>query len=162
MTAIDVGAKDDLYLSQSRFVKKLKRIATKWDVFILVVAHPRKESSKELSNDSVSGSSDITNAVDIVLTYSRNTGEDKDTYQSLIGVTKNRLTGKLLLNQNRIKVSYSSKSKRIGESIAEKTKIYKCFNEPKPNEQISIADEYIDIMTEDEFGKALEGYTITL
>ena len=128
MTAIDVEPTDDLYLSQSKFIKKLKRIATRWEVFILVIAHPRKESKgTELSNDSVSGSSDITNAVDIVLTYSRNTGEDREEYQSQIGVTKNRLSGRLLTGQDRIKVSYSAKSKRIAESIAEKTKVYKCF-----------------------------------
>lgn len=156
MTALDVDAKDDLYLSQSKFVKKLKRIATKWEVFILVVAHPRKESNgRELNNDSVSGSSDITNAVDIVFTYSRNTGEDKDKYQSVIGVTKNRLTGRLLTDQNRIKVTYSCKSKRIAESVAEKTKIYKCFKTAAP-------EEYIDIMTEDEFSKAVDGFTLTL
>lgn len=155
MTAIDVDIKDDLYLSQSKFVKKLKRIATKWEVFILVVAHPRKESSKELNNDSVSGSSDITNAVDIVFTYSRNTGENKDKYQSVIGVTKNRLTGKLLLDQNRVEVIYSCKSKRIANTIAEKTREYGCF---KNN---SLGD-YVDITTEDDLGKALDGYTFTL
>ena len=160
MTAIDVDVKDDLYLSQSKFVKKLKRIATKWEVFILVVAHPRKESGKELNNDSVSGSSDITNAVDIVFTYSRNTGEDKDEYQSVIGVTKNRLSGRLLLDQNRVKVTYSCKSKRIAETIAEKSKIYKCFD--TPNAKTSVADEYVDILTEDDLGKVVDKYTFTL
>ena len=126
MTALDVGVQDDLYLSQSRFIKKLKRMATRWEVFILVVAHPRKESG-ELTNDSVSGSSDITNAVDIVFTYSRNTGEDKDCYQSVIGITKNRLTGRLLLGGNRVKVEWSAKSKRIAATIGEKTRTYGCF-----------------------------------
>lgn len=127
MTAIDVGDKDDLYLSQSKFVKKLKRIATKWEVYILVVAHPRKENSKELNNESVSGSGDITNAVDMVMTYQRNTGEDRSQYQSLIGIAKNRLTGKILTEDNRIKVAYSAKSKRIAAEEAEQKKIYKCF-----------------------------------
>jgi replicative DNA helicase/twinkle protein len=160
MTAIDVDVKDDLYLSQSKFVKKLKRIATKWEVFILVVAHPRKENGRELNNDSVSGSSDITNAVDIVFTYSRNTGEDKDEFQSVIGVTKNRLSGRLLLDQNRVKVTYSCKSKRIAETIAEKSKIYKCFD--MPNTKASVADEYVDILTEDDLGKVVDNYTFTL
>lgn len=159
MTAIDVDVKDDLYLSQSKFVKKLKRIATKWEVFILVVAHPRKENGKELNNDSVSGSSDITNAVDIVFTYSRNTGEDKDEYQSVIGVTKNRLSGRLLLDQNRVKVTYSCKSKRIAETIAEKTKIYKCFLPPAPEPD---TDEYVDILTKEEVDKIFDGHTFTL
>lgn len=127
MTAIEVGDKDDLFLSQSRFVKALKRIATKWSVFILLVAHPRKENGKELNNESVSGTGDITNAVDIVFTYSRNTGEDRAQYQSLIGIVKNRLTGKILVNDNRIKVAYSAKSKRIAATEAEQKRVYKAF-----------------------------------
>ena len=139
MTAIDVEPNDDLYLSQSKFIKKLKRIATKWEVFILVIAHPRKESKgTELDNDSVSGSGDITNAVDIVLTYSRNTDSDSDEYQSVIGVTKNRLTGRTMTGVNRLKVMYSAKSKRIAENISEKAKVYKCF-------QNNSLDDYVEI-----------------
>lgn len=155
MTALDVDAKEDLYISQSRFIKKLKKIAVRWNVFILVVAHPRKENDKELNNDSVSGSSDITNAVDLVFTYSRNMGEDKDEYQSLIGVTKNRLAGRLLVGPQRLKVSYSSKSKRIAQTIAEKTREYSCFKK-------NTLDEYEDILSNEDLDKALEVYTFTL
>lgn len=150
MTAIDVDVKDDLYLSQSKFVKKLKRIATKWGVFILIVAHPRKESGKELNNDSVSGSGDITNAVDIVFTYGRNEGTDREDYQSIIGVTKNRLTGRLLINQNRVKASYSSKCKRVASTIGEKTRIYKCFEEKSkpepPAMEYDSLDDFVEIL----------------
>lgn len=150
MTAIDVDEKDDLYLSQSKFVKKLKRIATRWEVFILVIAHPRKENGKELNNDSVSGSGDITNAVDIVFTYSRNTGEDKEAYQSLIGVTKNRLTGRVLTNDNRVKVMYSSISKRIATTETERNKVYGCFKNNQEFEEILGLEETAD------FEKALD------
>ena len=154
MTALDVEPTDDLYLSQSKFIKKLKRIATKWEVFILVIAHPRKESKgAELNNDSVSGSSDITNAVDIVLTYSRNSDSDSSEYQSVIGVTKNRLTGRTLTGANRLKVMYSAKSKRIAENIAEKTKVYKCF-------QNNSLDDYVDIGGD--LNTVLDNYTFTL
>ena len=113
-------------------------------MFILVIAHPRKENGKELNNDSVSGSGDITNAVDIVFTYSRNTGEDKEAFQSLIGVTKNRLTGRVLTNENRVKVMYSSISKRIATTEAERNKVYGCFKTNQEFEEILGLDETAD------------------
>ena len=68
---MDVEVKEDLYRAQSAFVKKLKQIAVRHDVVILMVAHPKK-TREQLENDDVSGSSDITNRADVVLTYSSN------------------------------------------------------------------------------------------
>ena len=50
----------------------------------------------------------------IVLTYSRNESNDKYKYQSLIGITKNRLTGETLTKDKRFKAAYSAITKRIG------------------------------------------------
>ena len=61
------------------------------------------------------------------MTYSGNNGEDKETYQSLIGITKNRLTGRKLLKDNRVKVRYSEKSKRIICDNDNPNKVYGCF-----------------------------------
>ena len=128
MTAIDVEPASDLYRAQSEFVKKVKSLAIKLNIAVIIIAHPRKESNKdELDNDSVSGSSDITNAVDVVMTYSSNTDADKETYQSLIGITKNRLTGRKLLKKDRVKVKYSEKSKRIVCDNDDANKVYGCF-----------------------------------
>lgn len=128
MTALEVEPTSDLYRAQSEFIKKVKALAVKLDIAVILIAHPRKEyDGKELDNDSVSGSSDITNAVDLVMTYSANTSEDKQQHQSLIGVTKNRLTGRKLLKDNRVKVTYSSKSKRIVCDNDDPHKIYSCF-----------------------------------
>lgn len=128
MTALDVEPTSDLYRAQSEFVKKVKSIAVRLNIVVVLIAHPKKEQDgKELDNDSVSGSSDITNAVDVVMTYSGNNGEDKETYQSLIGITKNRLTGRKLLKDNRVKVRYSEKSKRIVCDNDNPNKIYGCF-----------------------------------
>ena len=41
------------------------KIAKKYEVVVLLVAHPRK-SNGQFKNDSVSGSADITNAVDFL------------------------------------------------------------------------------------------------
>ena len=45
---------------------KLKKIAVKYNVVVLLVAHPRK-SNNDFTNDDVSGSADITNKVDVVM-----------------------------------------------------------------------------------------------
>ena len=135
MTALDVEPDSNLYQSQSCFIKKVKRLATRLEIAVLIVAHPRKESDgKELDSDSVSGSSDITNAVDIVMTYSANTGEDKEVYQSLIGIPKNRLTGKKLVRDGRVKVRYGAISKRIVCASDDPQKIYSCFTADIPND----------------------------
>lgn len=132
MTALDVEPSGDLYRAQSEFVKKVKAIAVKLDIAVIIIAHPKKEQNKdELDNDSVSGSSDITNAVDVVITYSGNRGADKETYQSLIGITKNRLTGRKLLGDQRVKVRYSEKSKRIICDNDDANKTYGCFRNQK-------------------------------
>ena len=134
MTALEVEPAADLYRAQSEFIKKLKRLATRLEVVILIVAHPRKEmSGKELDNDSVSGSSDITNAVDIVLTYSTNDDKEDIRHNSVIGIPKNRLTGIRLIKDDRVRVSYSGISKRIICDNDNPHKVYSCFagNMPK-------------------------------
>lgn len=111
MTAMDVTARDDLYRAQSVFVGKLAKIAKAYRIVILLVAHPRKTSGN-LSNDDISGSADITNKVDVVMSYSRD-NEDNDPDKRLFQVTKNRLTGRLTKENSPIPLYYSSSSKRI-------------------------------------------------
>lgn len=116
MTAMErVTEQNNLYLAQSNFVGRLKAIAMKYSVVIVLVAHPRKASGTEFldDNDLVAGSADITNKADIVLKYSR-CNPDEYGCDSLIKVTKNRLVGSLRLrNDEAIKVNYSAQSKRI-------------------------------------------------
>lgn len=108
MTAMDVVDKqDNLYLAQSNFVGQLKKIAVKYNIVVLLVAHPRK-SNTDFTNDDVSGSADITNKVDVVMSYSR--AKDSDECDGKLQITKNRLTGKLAKD---IELLYSAKTKRI-------------------------------------------------
>lgn len=123
MTAMDCDANSDLYRQQSQFVKNLEKLAQQYDVAIILVAHPKK-SNADFDNDTVSGSSDITNAVSFVFNYERaKDGEDCD---SRLMITKNRLNGKLLTGDNAIKLHYSEKSKRILANVYEQ-KQYSCF-----------------------------------
>ena len=155
MTAIDVAEAEELYNSQREFVKKVKQLASKLDIAILLIAHQKKEN-KDLDNVTVAGTGDITNLVDVVITYSQN--EDKatnDVFKSLIGVTKNRLTGIILKNQNRIKVKYSSRTKRIACAKDDIDRLSSCFLK-------NSLDEYVDITANDDLGKAVDKYTFTL
>ena len=121
MTAMDILPGEELYQSQSNFVKQLKNIAVKYDVVIIMVAHPRK-TKEAIGNDDVSGSADITNRVDVVLSYSRD--ENNSGWDGALSVLKNRLTGKLTPKGQEIKLLYSGKSKRISPASSEKGKVY--------------------------------------
>lgn len=111
MTALDMDASsgNDKYDRQGKFVNKLRKIALKYNVIILLVAHRRKNSFSGDTNDEVSGTADITNYAGVVLGYDRDKdlGDDK---RKLI-LSKNRLVGKLELNG--IVLDYDAKSKRI-------------------------------------------------
>ena len=46
-------------------------IAKKYNVIVLLVAHPRKHQGTLFENDDVAGSANITNLADVVIRYSR-------------------------------------------------------------------------------------------
>ena len=118
MTALDVEVSGELYHAQSNFVGKLKKLAVKYDCVVILVAHPRKESKGDVDwNDSVSGSSDITNKVDVVMRYDRASEEDE--CDGKIKITKNRLVG-ILTGSNDIELFYSHSTKRITSVMTKK------------------------------------------
>lgn len=134
MTAMECDANTDLYRQQSTFVKNLEKLAQQYDVAIVLVAHPKKTQG-DFDNDTVSGSSDITNAVSFVLNYQR--AKDDESCDSKLMITKNRMSGKLLTGENSIKLYYSEKSKRILSSEFENID-YGCF---RVEEDFSDLDE---------------------
>lgn len=118
MTAMYIDEKQgtDKYDQQGRFVRELTKIAIRYDVLILLVAHRRKNMQSQDANDEISGSGDITNLAGITLSYDRGSKDDldkgimDDTQRKLI-IAKNRLFGKV--NLNGIIISYDEKSKRV-------------------------------------------------
>ena len=138
MTAMDVSPSYDPYRAQSAFVKKLKMTAQKYKLAVILIAHPRKESEGvDLTNDSVSGSADITNLADTVITYEKCPEKESEngTYQSRIGVVKNRLTGKrLVTSETKIKVIYSRRTKRIVENLKDGEERICCFGKARKYE----------------------------
>lgn len=114
MTAIDAG--ENLYIEQSRFARRLKAIARKLHLVILLVAHPRKSKSSELDSDEISGSGDVANLSDTVITLDRVVRKKDDgekMQQTLLAVQKNRATGVLVQGDDRIPLRHSTKSKRL-------------------------------------------------
>ena len=116
MTALDVGMGVDLYRAQSKFVDKLVKMAKRQQVAVVLVVHPRKNSFGNDDNDSVSGSADITNKVDVVMTYKRDKNLPEN--ERLLTVSKNRLTGKLAVGGKAIHLYFDETSKRIGDDTA--------------------------------------------
>lgn len=140
MTALDYNPKDDLYREQSRFVGNVKKIAMKYKVAVLLIAHPRKEPAgdKKFTNDSVSGSADITNRVDVVMSYARKEPTTDSDADGVISITKNRLTGNLA---KEIFTYYGKKSKRICCNTVERDKVYGCFAERSESLEVELYDD---------------------
>lgn len=118
MTALEDDARIDIYRAQTKFVKQLVRIAKARDVLIVLVAHQRKNQGTNRTADDVSGSANITNLADIVMTFGKvkdqkeeNQSEEQDTTRE-IRIQKNRLTGKL---GKPFKVWFEPTSRRISD-----------------------------------------------
>lgn len=127
MTAIDLEPTkgDDKFERQSKFVKKLGRIARKFNVLIILVAHKRKVGAQaEMDeNDAVSGSADITNLALVTIGYRKDKELPDD--QRKLTVSKNRLFGKT--NTDGWIMNYDPKSRRIYEAGNTKEENYPCY-----------------------------------
>ena len=119
MTGLDMIANggQDKYEKQSVFVKALARLAIKFDVLILLVAHMRKNNYSANGNDEVSGSSDITNLCSVTLMYEKD--YDMPTMRRL-KCWKNRVFGKT--NPTGWLMDYDERSKRVFGEHDEKDK----------------------------------------
>ena len=102
---------DDLYMSQSRTVKRLKEIALKYNCLILLVCHPNKtkefKKGENLTIDSISGSSNIGNLANLIMALNR--GEELN--QRVLEVLKNRKTGQL----GTLRLKFFKETKRYEE-----------------------------------------------
>ena len=127
MTALDLETIEgtDKYEKQSKFVKKLTRIALKYDVLVLLVAHKRKNNFSENANDEISGSGDIANLGMVTISYDRD--PEIDPSQRRLKVVKNSLFGKT--EPKGWIVDYVERSKRIYGEGDDPTKDFSCFKE---------------------------------
>ena len=111
MTAMfmDEYAGENENVRQTKFINKLRIMAIKYNVVILLIAHMRKNNFSQGGNDEVAGSSNITNLATITFSYERDADLPDD--KRKIRLMKNRLFGKI--NMEGIPVSYDEKSRRI-------------------------------------------------
>lgn len=95
MTTVFTGTDRDFYRQQSNFVGLLKDFANRFDVHVHVVAHPRKTEGR-LNKMDVSGSGDITNRADSVLSVHRCSQQEvKDNNcNTMVDIFKNRFSGR--------------------------------------------------------------------
>lgn len=111
MTALDLEPAKayDKYDRQSVFVKKLARLALKYNALILLVAHKRKNGFSSDENDEISGSGDISNLATVTVSY----GIDSELPegQRRLKVSKNRLFGKTSMKGYALE--FDEKSRRI-------------------------------------------------
>lgn len=117
MTALNAETNEQLYRRQSEFVGRLAKMAKAYNNVIMLVAHPRK-SKAEFDNDDVSGTADITNRVDVVMSYDKDEKLADDVRK--LKITKNRLTGRL----GEIELFFDEDSKRISDIPANFQKDY--------------------------------------
>jgi|GEM_PF-827525 len=87
------------YEKQKTLVKKLKAVAKKYRICVILVAHPKKKlnGEKKYHMHDVSGASEVVNLADYELLLTRDISIDsggKRTDITKIGVLKNRITGK--------------------------------------------------------------------
>jgi RecA-family ATPase len=115
---MDDNLSADLNRQQTAFVRELTHIAKRFNVLIFLIAHPKKvqNGKSTFTNDDVSGSSNITNLVDVVLRYDVPEKKEGDGAlpPRMLQVSKNRLTGKILMDG--IGLYYDEASRRISES----------------------------------------------
>lgn len=124
MTALDVGMDADIFRGQSKFVKKLVKLAKKLEVAIILIVHPRKNKFSTDENDEVSGSSDITNAADAVWTFKRGADDANDgTDTRWLSVSKNRWFGRFTKGQGE-QMFYNERSMRLTDSKGDVNKQY--------------------------------------
>lgn len=86
---------NDFYRKQSIFCGRLVEFAKKYNVHVHLVAHPRKTADR-LSNDDISGSADITNRADNVITMTRLDVRQQNELHcdTVLEVIKNRMFGR--------------------------------------------------------------------
>lgn len=114
MTAMSDDLRRDLYRQQSNFVKKLAEMVMRYQVLIILVAHPRKSMANSFRNDDILGSSNITNLADVILRYDKPKVDKADLNppDRILQITKNRQSGK---THDGIRLWFDSASKRISE-----------------------------------------------
>jgi len=125
MMTVDDSGLEELD-KQKRLAKKLKSLARKYRICIILVAHPKKKGDKDKYHmHDVSGASEVVNLADYELILTRNIKVDSKTNDvsdiTKIGILKNRTTGKQGISR---RLNFDDMRKRFWIDDRDKIKDY--------------------------------------
>ena len=125
MMTVDNSGLEELD-KQKRLAKKLKSLARKYRICIILVAHPKKKGDKDKYHmHDVSGASEVVNLADYELILTRNIKVDSNTNDvsdiTKIGILKNRTTGKQGISR---RLNFDDMRKRFWIDDRDKIKDY--------------------------------------
>lgn len=126
----------DKYESQKELAKNLKNLARKYNLVIILVAHPKKTNNGDnVDMFDVSGASEIVNLCDYELFTQRIIDDEEGKDETYLLITKNRQTGK---QKKRLQLHFDDIRKRLYSSPAELNRVYKYdINEQQSMEEIA-------------------------
>lgn len=119
MTAMETASPDAVYHEQGVFARKLKALALRYDVVVVLVAHMRKFSSERkdkdmVDADSIAGSGEMANRADTIIAYGREPENESGTQAGLLFLTKNRTNGRLI-TRSPVRMRFDPSCKRLTE-----------------------------------------------
>lgn len=111
----------DKYESQKELAKNLKNLARKYNLVIILVAHPKKTFGDQVDMFDVSGASEIVNLCDYELFTQRIIDDEENKDETYLLITKNRQTGK---QKKRLQLRFDDIRKRLYSCPDELNRVY--------------------------------------
>ena len=123
LMTLAIDNKNDKYEAQKIFARNLKNLAKKYQLVIILVAHPRKGGDiNNFDMFDVAGASEIVNLCDYELAMYRKIDDEKETDETYLLILKNRRTGK---QNKRLRLYFDSDRKRLYNLEEERDRDYR-------------------------------------
>lgn len=136
----------DQYERQTDFMNKLRGLAVRYNVMILLVAHKRKNGYASDESDEIAGTANIANLAMLIMTFSRvnEDSQDGNSNVRVLRIPKNRLFGRI--ETEGFQLEYDERSRRLWNETAERDREYSWI--PKTKETTT-ADGFTQVELED-------------
>lgn len=114
----------DQYERQTDFMNKLRGLAVRYNVMILLVAHKRKNGYASDESDEIAGTANIANLAMLIMTFSRVNDDSQDSNSNVrvLRIPKNRLFGRI--ETEGFQLEYDERSRRLWNETAERDREY--------------------------------------
>ena len=114
----------DQYERQTDFMNKLRGLAVRYNVMILLVAHKRKNGHTSDESDEIAGTANIANLAMLIMTFSRVNEDSQDSNSNVrvLRIPKNRLFGRI--ETEGFQLEYDERSRRLWNETAERDREY--------------------------------------